>query len=93
VKHEGVVAGTAVKQVVALPTGQHVIAGIAEQRVLAGTAVDDVVAGATEPQAQLQRVRAEGCTEVQGYLFSRPIPASDIAAVLATREIGTAKVA
>jgi diguanylate cyclase (GGDEF)-like protein len=46
-----------------------------------------------ETQAQLQRVRAEGCTEVQGYLFSRPIPASGIAAVLATREIGAAKVA
>ncbi|MDB5598790.1 MAG: diguanylate cyclase/phosphodiesterase [Xanthobacteraceae bacterium] len=46
-----------------------------------------------ETQAQLQRVRDEGCTEVQGYLFSRPIPASGIAAVLATREIGTAKVA
>jgi predicted signal transduction protein with EAL and GGDEF domain len=46
-----------------------------------------------ETQAQLQRVRAEGCTEVQGYLFSKPIPASGIASVLATREIGAAKVA
>ncbi len=31
-----------------------------------------------ETKAQLARVRAEGCTEVQGYLFSRPVPARSI---------------
>jgi EAL domain-containing protein (putative c-di-GMP-specific phosphodiesterase class I) len=28
-----------------------------------------------ETEEQLQRLRAEGCTEVQGYLFSPPVPA------------------
>jgi EAL domain-containing protein (putative c-di-GMP-specific phosphodiesterase class I) len=31
-----------------------------------------------ETQEQLDRLRAEGCTEVQGYLISRPRPASDL---------------
>ena len=29
-----------------------------------------------ETEAQLDLVRAKGCTEVQGYLFSRPVRAS-----------------
>jgi diguanylate cyclase (GGDEF)-like protein/PAS domain S-box-containing protein len=35
-----------------------------------------------ETVAQLDRIRAEGCTEVQGYLFSAPRPASELAALL-----------
>jgi EAL domain-containing protein (putative c-di-GMP-specific phosphodiesterase class I) len=31
-----------------------------------------------ETAEQLDRITAEGCTEMQGYLFSRPLPASDI---------------
>jgi diguanylate cyclase (GGDEF)-like protein len=31
-----------------------------------------------ETQEQLDTVRSEGCSEVQGYLFSKPIPARDI---------------
>ena len=31
-----------------------------------------------ETSDQLARLRAEGCTEVQGYLFSRPRPAGEI---------------
>jgi diguanylate cyclase (GGDEF)-like protein/PAS domain S-box-containing protein len=31
-----------------------------------------------ETREQLERVRAEGCTEVQGYLFSPPRPASEL---------------
>jgi len=38
-----------------------------------------------ETEGQLQRLRAEGCTEVQGYLFSKPIPAADIASLLQRR--------
>ena len=31
---------------------------------------------------QLKLIRDEGCCEAQGYLFSRPRPASEIAEVL-----------
>jgi diguanylate cyclase (GGDEF)-like protein len=35
-----------------------------------------------ETQEQLERLRAEGCTEVQGYLLSPPKPAGDVAQML-----------
>jgi diguanylate cyclase (GGDEF)-like protein len=31
-----------------------------------------------ETAEQLEQMRAEGCTEVQGYFFSKPVPASEI---------------
>jgi EAL domain-containing protein (putative c-di-GMP-specific phosphodiesterase class I) len=37
-----------------------------------------------ETDEQLERVQADGCTEVQGYLFSHPRPANEIARYLAT---------
>ncbi|HUI12962.1 MAG TPA: EAL domain-containing protein [Xanthobacteraceae bacterium] len=37
-----------------------------------------------ETREQLDRVRAEGCTEVQGYLFSPPRPASELGEIIAT---------
>jgi EAL domain-containing protein (putative c-di-GMP-specific phosphodiesterase class I) len=38
-----------------------------------------------ETDEQLQRLRAEGCKEFQGYLFSPPRPASEVPAILAAR--------
>ena len=35
-----------------------------------------------ETREQLERLRAEGCTEAQGFLFSRPKPKSEIPAML-----------
>ena len=35
-----------------------------------------------ETEEQLSRLRAEGCTDIQGYLLSKPVPASELAAVL-----------
>jgi diguanylate cyclase (GGDEF)-like protein len=35
-----------------------------------------------ETQQQLRQLKEEGCTEVQGYLFSRPVPAAQAAQLL-----------
>jgi predicted signal transduction protein with EAL and GGDEF domain len=35
-----------------------------------------------ETKEQLEQMRAEGCTEVQGYFYSRPMPASEISELL-----------
>jgi diguanylate cyclase (GGDEF)-like protein len=37
-----------------------------------------------ETQGQLEALRAEGCTEMQGYLFSRPVPSCQIRQLLDT---------
>jgi diguanylate cyclase (GGDEF)-like protein len=42
-----------------------------------------VTAEGVETEEQLQRLRAEGCHEVQGYLFSPPRPSNEISQVLA----------
>ena len=41
-----------------------------------------VVAEGVETADQLMRLRAEGCDEVQGYYFGRPMPAADFLALL-----------
>jgi diguanylate cyclase (GGDEF)-like protein len=37
-----------------------------------------------ETQEQLDKMRSEGCSEVQGYFFSRPVPAGQIGELLAS---------
>ena len=46
-----------------------------------------------ETSEQLERVRAEGCTEVQGYLFSPPRPASELGELIAATQEREAAVA
>jgi diguanylate cyclase (GGDEF)-like protein/PAS domain S-box-containing protein len=41
-----------------------------------------IVAEGVETNEQLSLLRTEGCTEVQGFLFSRPRPARDVEAML-----------
>jgi diguanylate cyclase (GGDEF)-like protein/PAS domain S-box-containing protein len=43
------------------------------------------IAEGVETEGQLDIVRAEGCSHAQGYLFSRPIPARDLAGLLAKK--------
>ena len=40
------------------------------------------IAEGVETTAQLSRLRAEGCTSVQGYFFSRPVPVSKLDALI-----------
>jgi diguanylate cyclase (GGDEF)-like protein len=42
------------------------------------------LAEGVETEEQLELLRKEGCTEMQGYLFSRPVPASEIAGLLSS---------
>ena len=35
-----------------------------------------------ETEEQLKKLKEEGCTEVQGYLFSKPVPAAQAALLL-----------
>jgi len=46
-----------------------------------------------ETPEQLERVRAEGCTEVQGYLFSPPRPASELGDLMCAEYAKMASVA
>jgi diguanylate cyclase (GGDEF)-like protein len=54
------------------------IAGLGESFGIATTAEG------VETAAQLEKLRSEGCTEVQGFLISRPVPAADVAELLAS---------
>lgn len=42
----------------------------------------ETTAEGVETSEQLDTVKSEGCTEMQGFLFSRPIPASELDALL-----------
>ena len=44
-----------------------------------------ITAEGVETKDQLEQLRAEGCTEIQGYYFSPPTPASEIAELLVKR--------
>ncbi len=44
-----------------------------------------LVAEGVETEAQLRFLQERGCDELQGFLFSRPVPPSDFAAMLGTR--------
>jgi diguanylate cyclase (GGDEF)-like protein len=46
-----------------------------------------------ETQEQLDKIRALGCTEMQGYLYSQPKPAAEIAQLLRSRAGRTASAA
>ncbi|TPG59676.1 EAL domain-containing protein [Roseomonas nepalensis] len=54
------------------------VTGLCERLGMASTAEG------VETEEQFRRLEAERCTEVQGYLFSRPVPSSEVPRVLST---------
>ena len=47
----------------------------------------NTTAEGVETEAQLDLLRAEGCTEVQGFMFGRPMPAADLEPFLKAKMI------
>jgi predicted signal transduction protein with EAL and GGDEF domain len=68
-----------VKDLAAKPDGDAIIRAIAGLGKSLGMTT---VAEGVETHDQMQRIRAEGCTDVQGYLISKPIPADDLLTLL-----------
>ena len=64
-----------VKDLSSKPDGDAIIRAIAGLGKSLGMTT---VAEGVETPEQMQRIRDEGCTDVQGYLISRPIPADDL---------------
>jgi EAL domain-containing protein (putative c-di-GMP-specific phosphodiesterase class I) len=59
-------------------------AAIARAIILLGHTLQlSVIAEGVETAAQLAFLKNEGCDEVQGFYFSRPLPAGEIAELLA----------
>lgn len=70
-----------VKDLTSKPDGDAIIRAIAGLGKSLGMTT---VAEGVETPEQMQRIRDEGCTDVQGYLISRPIPADDVLTFLKT---------
>lgn len=47
----------------------------------------DTTAEGVETAEQLERIKAEGCTEAQGFLFSRPIPVAEVVPFLQSAKL------
>ena len=47
----------------------------------------DTLAEGVEHAEQREILRREGCEYIQGFLLSRPVPASDVAALIGNRDI------
>lgn len=65
-----------------LPTSQSSVEIVKAVCGLARGFGASTTAEGVETDDQLARVQAEGCTEVQGYFFSKPVPAAEVPALL-----------
>ncbi|MBV9785428.1 MAG: EAL domain-containing protein [Acidisphaera sp.] len=62
------------------PEGAAIVRAVAALGASLGMAI---TAEGVETGEQLDRIRADGCTEVQGYFFGRPVPSHDIDGLIA----------
>src|SRR5205807_6510453 len=76
-----------------LPKGNDALAIVQAVTSLAHTLNMTTTAEGVETEQQLETLRAAGCTEMQGYLFSRPVPAPELARQFFARRDQTARVA
>ena len=66
------------------PVGHAIVRAIASLGQSLGITT---VAEGVETDEQMARITADGCTDVQGYLISRPIPPEQIEGFLASRDV------
>ena len=81
--------GSFVKEAVDRPESAAVVKAVADLGKRLGVTT---VAEGVETQAQLDRVREEGCTEIQGYLYGRPAPSERDAARIEELNKSAAKI-
>lgn len=74
-------------QDIADPGTASIVAAIVDLGLALGMSV---TAEGVETAEQLASVRSKGCTELQGYLISKPIPASHMAGIVNDRKISAA---
>ena len=72
-----------IKDLTNKPDGEAIIRAIAGLGKSLGMTT---VAEGVETPEQMQRIRLEGCTDVQGYLVSKPIPADDLLSFFADQK-------
>ena len=85
--------GSFVKEAVDRPESAAVVKAVADLGTRLGVTT---VAEGVETQAQLDRVREEGCVEIQGYFFGQPAPREqdvEIIEALKTRQMQTGEAA
>jgi diguanylate cyclase (GGDEF)-like protein len=71
-----------VQEVAATTNGAAIVRAIASLGASLGM---ETTAEGVETEEQFDLVRREGCTEVQGYYFSRPLPSNELAHLLGCR--------
>jgi len=69
--------------VIDLTTRDECLAIVRAVTGLASSLHMNTIAEGVETEAQFAMLAAEGCTEVQGYLFSKPVPARELPALFA----------
>jgi diguanylate cyclase (GGDEF)-like protein len=74
---------TFVKDIADAAGSRNIVRAVAAMAIGLGM---ETTAEGVETAEQLATIRAEGCTEMQGYLFSRPLPEADVERLLQDME-------